>query len=253
MITVAILTHNDEKTIESCLQSVLWADEILVVDDNSADKTKEILQSFQKKHSKIEIFDRSLQGNFSAQRNFLLEKATNDWIFFVDPDEMVTKSLATEIGEKTQKMQRTNGFFLKRNDLFFGKNLHFGETATIQILRLARKGKGLWTRNVHEFWEVDGRVMQLQNPLIHHPHPTVSEFIKDINFYTTIDAAQMIKFDHKHFSYFRTLANPLGKFFQNFFLRLGIFDGMAGFVMAFMMSFHSLLVRVKMYEAEKHH
>ncbi len=244
MISICILTHNNARTLENCLNSVSWGDEIVVVDDNSTDGSVALVKKI---IPKARIFTRSLEGNFAAQRNFALEKATGDWVLFVDSDEVVTFRLRVEI-ESAIKAQKTNGFLLSRHDIFFAKRLHFGETGQIRLLRLGRKGKGKWKREVHEKWEIEGRIMAISAPLEHYPHPTIKEFVHDLNFYTSIDAAYMYFKDGIRFSYFRVVANPLGKFLHNFFLKLGFLDGRAGFIIAVMMSLHSLLVRVKLYE-----
>lgn len=244
MISVCLLTHNDSKTLENCLQSVSWTDELIVVDDHSTDSSVALVK---KLRPNAQVFSRELKGNFAAQRNFALGKASNEWVLFVDPDEEVSPKLKNEIETAITK-QKTNGYFIKRRDHFFGKWLRFGETGQIKLLRLARKEKGEWYRQVHEYWKVSGRIMELKNPLLHYPQHSLPVFIKDLNFYSSIDAKHMKEEDNIKFSYFRVAANPTGKFLQNYFWRLGILDGMAGLVMAYMMSFYSLVVRVKLYE-----
>ncbi|MDO8514877.1 MAG: hypothetical protein Q7S14_00090, partial [bacterium] len=103
-----------------------------------------------------------------------------------------------------------------------------------------------WVRKVHEFWDIKN-TGELEEYLIHYPHPTIFDFINQINLYTETDAKELLK-EGKKFSYFRLICNPIGKFIQNYFLKLGFLDGSAGFVYAFMMSFHSLVVRVKMHD-----
>lgn len=244
MISICILTHNDARTLQNCLESISWGDEVVVVDDNSTDSSVALVKKI---IPKARIFSRALEGNFAAQRNFALEKAKGDWVLFVDPDEIVTPRLRVGIMSAI-KAQRTNGFLLRRRDVFFGKRLYFGETGHIRLLRLGKKGKGQWSREVHEKWNIEGRVMEISAPLEHYPHPTIKEFLYDLNFYTSIDATHMYLNDGVRFSYFRAIANPVGKFIQNFVLKLGFLDGLPGFIIAAMMSLHSLMVRIKLYE-----
>lgn len=182
--------------------------------------------------------------DFAKERNNLLAKASSDWVLFVDTDEVVSDALKREIQEKIQDANsKIQGYYLKRSDYFLGRWLRFGETANVKLLRLGRRGAGKWQGKVHETWEIEGAVGHLKNPLQHFPHPTIGEFISDINHYTDLRAREISKF-----SLLETLFYPPVKFFQNYVLRLGFLDGFPGFVMAYMMSLHSLIVRVKMYD-----
>lgn len=251
MISVVILTKNEANRIARCLLSVLWADEVIIIDDYSLDKTREHAKEAL---PKVKIFSRALNGDFAAQHNFGLEKAKGDWVLFVDADEIVSPALQKEILEKVQTSPKDIvGFLFRRQDWFLNTKLAHGETSSWKSVRLAKAGAGKWRREVHEVWEISGKVAEMQNPIEHTSHETVTSLIQTLNFYTTIDARHMHSTDHIHFQLFRVFANPLGKFLQNFFLRLGFLDGFAGFVMAFMMSFNSLLVRIKIYDLEITH
>src|SRR5260221_6197879 len=185
MITTVVLTHNDEEKIGKTLQSLAWCNERIVIDDYSSDKTIVIAE----KHG-VKIFKRRLNNDFAAQRNYGLEKALGDWVLFVDSDEVVSEQLSQEI-QQTLKNSSYDGFFLKRQDVLFGKKLQFGETTAVRLLRLARKSAGKWERPVHEVWNVQGNIVELKNPIIHYPHATMAEFIDDINGYSTQNARLM--------------------------------------------------------------
>lgn len=128
----------------------------------------------------------------------------------------------------------------------WGKELRHGETGRIKLLRLAKRKAGKWQRPVHETWEISGKIGELKNPLLHFPHPTMAEFLGNINFYTTLDAQEFFR-QGKKVGGWQIIAYPSGKFVVNYFLKLGFLDGMAGFLVAAMMSFHSLLVRGKLW------
>lgn len=221
MISAVVLTRNGEEKIQKFLKTLNWCDEVVVI-------TNEHIE------------------DYAAQRNFGLSNARHDWVLFVDDDEIVSIELAQEIKEAV-KTSNYDGYYLSRRDLFFGKWLLHGETANVQILRLGRKNQGKWRRKVHEFWHIEGKVGRIRSPLKHYPHQSISDFIKSINQYTTIDARELQK-EGKQFSVWRIIINPLAKFCQNYFWRLGFLDGLAGLVMAFMMSFYSLVVRIKQYD-----
>lgn len=244
MISVVVLTRNSENRIEKCIRSLAWCDEIIVIDDLSTDGTIKKINSLHLKQ--LKIFTHPLENDFATQHNFGIKNAAGDWVLFIDDDEIVSSKLAEEIKRAIQT-NKYDGYLIPRRDFFFGKFLRFGETSSVKFLRFARKNSGIWERKVHEIWKISGKTGQLKNPIDHFPHPSISEFITSINQYTTIDAKELNK-EGKEFSYFKVLIYPPGKFFQNYFLNLGFLDGFPGFVMAFMMSLHSLIVRVKQYD-----
>ena len=241
MISVVVLTKDEEKNLQECLGSVRQlADEIIVIDDNSIDKTTEIAKNFGAK-----VFTHSLDNNFAQQHNFALRQAQGDWVLSIDADERVSPGLAAEI-KKEIKNNKVDGFYLKRQDFFGGRALKYGETANVRLLRLGRKGKGKFEREVHETWEIKGNVGEMRNTLLHYPHQTLSDFIDHVNFHSSLHA-QALKKEGVRPSLFRIIFNPLGKFIQNYIFRLGFLDGTSGIIVVLMMSFHSFLARAKLY------
>ncbi len=241
-ISAVILAKNEENNIVSCLRSLNWCNQIIVIDDDSSDRTVD----FAIKERAI-VISRRLNGNFALQRNFGLEKAKGDWVLFLDADERVTKQLETEILQAVSQKDVV-GFRLKRQDIFLGKALKFGETARIRLIRLARKSSGNWKRPVHEVWDVQGRIITLKQKIMHYPHPTITEFLEEINRYTDIEASLRRK-KKEYPSWFETLTLPLAKMAKNYCFLLGFLDGFPGLSLAFMMSLHSLCVRLKTREA----
>ncbi len=241
MISAVIIARNEEENLLGCLESVKWCEEILLIDDNSTDKTPEIAKKFGAK-----VFIHPLNNDFANQRNFGLEKARGDWVLFLDADERVSPELAKEIRQRTANCQPMAGFYLKRQDFWGGRVLKHGETAHVRLLRLGRKGKGEWQRAVHERWEIEGKIGELKKPLLHYPHPTLNDFIDHVNFHSTLHA-QALKKEVIKPSLFRIIFYPKAKFIQNYVFRLGFLDGMPGIIVALMMSFHSFLARAKLY------
>ena len=245
-ISAIILTKNEGKNLGECIRALTFCEEIIVIDDYSSDKTVEIARGLGAK-----VFQRSLDGNFAAQRNFGLEKATNKWVLFIDADERVSHELKEEMEKEVPAPNNSHlGYFLKRDDYFFGKKLKFGETASVSLLRLARKSAGKWMRSVHEVWEVQGRTKTLKNPLEHYPHQSLREFINDINFHSGLHAEANHQ-EGKHSSLVKILFWPKLHFFKNYFLKLGFLDGTEGFVLALMMSLHSFLAWSKLWLDER--
>lgn len=243
MITGIILTKNEDKNIREALSSLSFVDEVIVIDDYSTDDTVKIVKEH--KSPKVKVFQRKLD-NFSSQRNFALSQASGDYIFFLDADERVSKELSKEILTAVKETD-VDSWQVKRDDYIWGRKLRFGETANVHLIRLARKGKGIWKGDVHEEWVTAGKRSKLKSPLIHFPHTSISEFLSEIDFYTDLRSRALFR-SHSKANILEIFAYPTGKFVQNYFLRQGFRDGNAGFVMAALMSLHSFLVRGKLWQ-----
>jgi len=251
MISAVVLVKNEEENIIRCLKSLAWCDEVIVIDDYSEEETEERIKNYglRIKNKKIKIYKRKLNGDFAGQRNYGLSKTSGEWVLFVDADEVVTGQLKNEIQSKLKDEHSLNkyyGFYIKRRDYFLGKWLKYGETGRIKLLRLARADAGRWEGRVHEVWNVKGRTGELINPLHHFPHKNISSFLQKINYYTDL-VVQCWKEEGKKMHFWEVIFYPSGKFIQNYIIRLGLLDGTAGLIMAFMMSFHSYLSRAKFY------
>ncbi len=245
-ISAVILTKNEEQNIERCLQSLSFCEEIIVIDDYSSDKTVEISRKFETK-----VVERGLKNDFTSQRNFGMEQARGEWILFIDADEEVSERLQKEIVSaiKTHVLTK-KAYFIPRRDFWWGGELKYGEVYRARkqgFIRLVRKNSGHWAGKVHEKYVVESIVGHLHGYIRHYPHPTVKEFISEVNMYSTIRAKEL--FSSKiHTNIFEIMLFPFGKFIWNYFLQFGFLDGPAGFVYSFFMSFHSFLVRAKLYQ-----
>lgn len=253
-ITGIILTKNEEKNIEKAILSLAFCDEIIVVDDGSTDKTVEKCQMTNRKsqiNSKIQILKHESSSNFSAQRNWAMEQVSNEWVLFLDADEEILSEQADEIKSKVKEGEH-DVYFLKRRDYFWSHELKYGETLKLRnngLVRLMKKGSGTWRGKVHEEFIPDRslvhRVGVLGGYINHYPHPTLKEFISDINKYSDIRARELYDL-HVKAGAFEMIAYPLCKFLLNYVFYLGFLDGPPGFVYSFLMSFHSFLVRSKL-------
>lgn len=245
-ISVVILTKNNQETIKPCVDSISFADEMIVVDDFSEDETRGVVRKLGAK-----VYKRKLGNNFAEQRNFGLKKAGCKWILFIDSDEVVTKKLADEIIQTTSNpFIRTEGIYIKRKDFMWGKEIRYGETGKIKLLRLARNGAGKWKRNVHEYWDVVGRTSTLINPIHHYPHANLKEFISSVNWSSTLHAKENRK-EGKKSNLVKIIFWPIGHFVVNWVLKRGFMDGVYGFVIALIMSFHSFLAWSKLWIYQK--
>ena len=240
MISAVILTKNEEKNIKACLDSLMWCEERIVVDDYSTDKTVELAQA-----AGAKVYKRHLDHDFAQQRNYGLEKASQDWVFFVDADERVTDKLAYEI-QALILQTAFLGVYVYRRDTMWGKELRHGETGSIKLLRIGKKKAGKWVGKVHERWDIKGLTGVCRHTLKHYPHPSVKEFLEKIQLYTDFRAEELFEKKVK-VSWWQIIAYPKAKFFLNYILRLGFLDGTAGIVHALLMSLHSFLVRGKLW------
>lgn len=222
-ISAVVLAKNEEENIEKCLQSVGWCDELILVDDYSKDKTVEIAKEIGAK-----VFKRKLENDFSAQRNFGLSKASGEWILFVDADEIVSEDLASEI-KRAIKTSDVNGYLIKRVGV-----------VEEWILRLGRKSSGKWSREVHEVWNIKGKVGKLASPLLHSPASSFKEFVAKINKYSSLHAKENQK-EGKKSNLLKIIFMPFLKFISVFFLKRGYKSGLYGFIFSIFMCFHSFL------------
>ena len=243
-LSAVVLTKNEEVNIKECLKTLSFCEEVVVVDDESTDKTVEIA-----KKTGAKVFKRKMNQDFSAQSNFGMKKATGKWVLFVDADERIDKNLALEIKSVIGHIG-INGFFIKRHDFFLGKKLVFGDVFNTSFLRLVRKGSGKWVRRVHPGFEILGRTEKLKNPIRHHPHPSLQEFLSSINRWSSWHALALRE-EGKSAAVVKIILLPVIKFKYNYFLKLGFLDGIHGFVHAFFMSIHSFLAWGKLYFLQK--
>jgi glycosyltransferase involved in cell wall biosynthesis len=244
MISAVVLTKNEENNIVDCLESISWCDEIIIIDDFSTDRTLQVATNL---NPKIKIFENELDEDFAKQRNFALSKAKGDWILFIDADERLSNGLKGEIIDfLALQSGGYNGFYFKRIDSLWGKQIQHGEAGRIKLIRLGKKDSGQWSGNVHENWKITGKIGEFNSLLLHFPHQSITEFLKEINYYTDIRAKEL--YDKRiTTNIFQIFMYPTAKFTVNYFLKLGFMDGIEGLVFTIMMSFHSFLVRAKLW------
>jgi len=245
-ISAVILTKNEEKNIRKCIKNLYFCDEVVVIDDLSKDKTREIAFSLGAK-----VFERFMDKDVSGQSNYGMNKASGEWILFIDADERVSKKLAKEIEMMTRKCpSNIKGFYVKRYDIMWGKILTHGELSKIRLLRLVRKGSGYWNRRVHQSFIIKGKTGILKNYLLHYPHQSVSEFIFSVNRWSTWHSIANDE-EGKISSVIKIFVWPILHFVKNYILKFGFIDGVRGLIFAALMSFHSFLAWGKLYVKQK--
>ena len=230
-LSVIIIAKNEEKNIGDCLDSLSWADEIVLIDDNSDDNTEEIIKS--KNHeNKIKVFRKKMDKGFGDQKNFALKQATNDWILSIDCDERVTRDLAAEI-KIILRDSNFDAYYIHRESYYCGYKIKFSGWRNDFVLRLFKKEKARFSdRLVHEKIIDDNlETTILKNKLIHRSFDTHEQVLKKINLYSTLSALEMYK-NKKTVSFLTILLKTFSSFIKTFILKLGFLDGRAGLMLA---------------------
>jgi glycosyltransferase involved in cell wall biosynthesis len=251
-ISVAILTYNEEVNIKACLESVSWADEVILVDEKSGDATVKIAKKYT---SKIFLVNHGSASGlthdtmFHKHKQIALEKCTGDWIFQIDADERISPELAKEIKEAVDS-PIYNGFQVPRRNIIFGKWIeHTGWYPDYQV-KLFRKGKGRYAcKTVHEQIEIDGEIGVLTQDLIHSHYISVSQFIDRMNRYTTNDA-NFILGKNESVSWTDAVKFPVDEFLKRFFFLEGYRDGLHGLVLSGFQALNRLVVFAKIWEKQ---
>jgi len=228
-ISVVLATYNEEKNLPSCLESVKdFADEIVVVDGSSSDKTVEVAKSF---GAKIKVTTN--KPIFHINKQMAIDMATSDWILQLDADEIVDRNLKTEILSSIKKNEY-EGFWIPRKNYFLGRFLTKGGQYPDYTLRLYRRGKGrLPQKSVHEQAVVEGKVGYLNNPLIHMADPSFARYLKRWNRYTNLMAKELKekKIGYNPFYALKYLIIlPVWWFLLTYIRHKGFVDSWQGFV-----------------------
>ena len=244
-LSVTIVAWNEEERLRACLDSIVWADEIIVVDAESTDKTVQVAREFTDK-----VWVRPWPG-FAAQKNFALEHASGEWILSLDADERVTPELRARIGAIVRGDGPADGYRIPRRNIFWGAWVRHGGLYPDYQLRLFRKGAGRFAENaVHESIGVAGRIEALAEPLLHHSYRGLDDFVGRSNRYSTLAAAELVRRGGR-VSLGGLAFRPLARFLSMYVLRGGFLDGWRGFVLAVLYANYVFLRMAKAWEARR--
>ena len=221
-LSVILITKNEEMDLPACLKSVSFANEIIIVDNGSKDKTQEIAE-----RNGALFFKEDWLG-FGPQKNLSLSKATCDWVLSIDADEIVTAKLAEEIQE-TIAQPLHKGYEIKRTTNFCGKKVRFGDWGRDRVLRLFERGAGEFTNDqLHERVLVQGGVGRLRHSMIHNSVKSLEDAKEKMVSYAKISAMG------RRGSTFKAITRGSWTFFRSYILLFGLLDGLAGFLIASM-------------------
>lgn len=217
-LSIVIITKNEEKFISDAIKSALFADEVLILDSGSLDKTCEIAQNLG-----AIVYSDEWQG-FGPQKNKAIELAKNNWVFVLDSDERITEELKNEILD-ILKDTKKDGYFVARLNNFFGKNIKTCGLYPDYSIRLFDKTKARFNEvSVHESVQLKSNVGYFRNHMIHLAYDNIEEFIQKQNRYSSLN--------YKKKSILKAIINPYWTFFKLFILKKGFLDGWHGYVIS---------------------
>ncbi|MDM8550370.1 glycosyltransferase family 2 protein [Desulfobacterales bacterium HSG2] len=241
-ISVTIISANEAHNIKDCLESVRWADEIVLVDHFSTDGTAKIAKDFG-----VRVFQEPWRG-FAVQKNSAIDKAEGLWILSLDADERVTPPLRQEIEETIHRKSAYNGYYIGRKNFFCNQWIRHGGWYPDRNLRLFRKNAGCFQeRAVHERVLVEGETGYLRHPMEHYTYTSVADYLKRLERYSRLAALEIS--DRKRWTRWHTLTlRPLFTFVNMYLLRRGILDGTAGLFLAVSYAYYTFLKYYRFYE-----
>ena len=224
-LTIIIITKDSAETIEKCLQSVSWANEIIMLDSGSTDNTISLCEKYTKN-----IFQTDWPG-FGIQKNRALEKATSEWIYSIDSDEWISDALRAEIISTLQNPTAAV-FKQPRRNQYCGHWIRFGDVGKDQVIRLFKRGTAKFSDNiVHETIQTSFPIGNLKSPLFHNSYRSLEELLQRMDRYTTLSAQLRFK-QRKKTSFSKAIFSSVWAFIKSYFLRAGFLDGKMGFVVA---------------------
>lgn len=240
-LTVIIPTGNEEPYIEGALKSVTFADEILVVDSFSKDRTLEIVRKYTNKIIQREYI------NSASQKNWAIPQATHSWIFLLDADERVTPQLKEEICKILKNPPDKDGFWVYRSNFFMGKQIKYSGWGRDKVIRLFKRDHCRYQeKRVHSEVEAAGSIGTLENKLLHYPYKGFDNFIIKANRYSWWQAHDFAPRIEKVTAY-HLIAKPLFRFFKSYILNLGFLDGKQGLIIAFIQLYRVFTRYVKVW------
>ena len=242
-LSIIVITLNEEANIKECLESAKWADEIILVDSNSDDKTVEIAKTFT---DKIYL---TADKSYASKRNLAIEKASGEWIMWLDADERITYELKNEI---TNVLNTSEGQFetylIGRKSFFINKFINHCGWYPDYGLRLFKKSAGIMFNDarVHERILYQGKKGTLKNEFIHYTDLTFEHYISKLNSYTTNSALDLCD-SGKKASLTDIIFRPFFTFIKMYFLKMGVLDGYTGLILCTLSSFYVFIKYSKLY------
>jgi len=241
-LTVTVITRDESAHIDACLDSVAWADELLVVDSGSTDDT---VAKARAKGARVTVRD---WPGYSAQKNFAAGEASHDWILSVDADERVSRELADEIRRTVASPGDVSAYRIPRVTWHLGRWIRTTDWYPDYQLRLYDRRRARWKpRRVHESVEADGAVGRLKHDLQHYAYRDISHHMATMDRYTTLAAEQLYD-EGRRAGLGDLVVHPPAAFLRNYVLRRGFTDGFPGFIISSMNAYYVFLKFAKLWD-----
>ena len=248
-ISVCIVCCDEADNIVDCLESVQWADEIVVVDSGSADDTVELARPLATR-----VVHHDWEG-YVAQKNYALALASHEWALSIDADERVSGELAREIQDELVRIAAGRpwavGFTMPRKVWYLGRWILHGGWYPDRKLRFVKRSLAAWGGvDPHDHLRVEGEVADLKGDLLHYSYRDMSDHLNTINKFTTVAAREKLARGEGH-ALLHMLFNPPIRFFRMYVLKLGLLDGLPGFINAVLASYYVFLKYAKLWELQR--
>ncbi len=243
-LSAIVTCYNEEKMIGDCLASVQFANEIIVVDSFSTDRTLEIARP---------LASRVLQHEYvnpAAQKNWIIPQAAREWVLILDADERVTPELEQEI-KQILSNPVSDGYWIRRRNFFWGKEIRHGTWRTDKVLRLFRRDRGRYqAKQVHEEIELSGPAGWCQQRLLHYSYRNLDDYLRKASRYSSWGADDA-RLRGVRGSPWRIVGHSFAHFFKSYFMKQGFLDGPEGLIIAFMEGYSGFFKYAKLYELER--
>lgn len=246
MLSAIVITKNEEDLIKTCLESVIWADEIIIIDNASSDETLSIAKKYTEKIYKTENQD------FSEKRNLGIKKAAGDWILYIDSDERVLAPLKEEIKQIVSTDSKHSAYAISRKNIIFGRVVSYGPYRKDWVIRLLRKKDfETFVGKVHESPKFRGKLGYTKNSLLHLTHRNVDQFILKSLEWSKIDAKLRLEAGHPKMSWWRFLRIFTSEIFNQGILRKGFFNGTIGVMDSLLQTFSLFITYVRLWQMQQ--
>ncbi len=248
-ISSLVLTYNEEQVIHRCLKSLVWSDEILVVDACSTDQTEKICKDSQQPWAgKLRWIQRPWTG-FRDQRTFAMQQANTDWLLIVDADEECSSELSQKIGAllKLPGGPPSKAYQIRRIEYFLGKQIHYGIWNPSYQDRFFNRLGVRYVNEIHEYPVFLERAQQIHEPLMHSPHFSPVKFIDKMNRYTTIEAQDRVSKGQRTNGFRIFFAFP-AMFLKNYFYYGAYRDGFHGFIISLLEGISRVIRHIKIWQ-----
>lgn len=244
MLSIIVIARNEQETIKTCLESVKWADEIIVIDNGSKDKTADIAKDSGARVLNFESDD------FSKTRNRGMEEAKGDWVLYVDADERVLTPLKDEILELINSQK--SAYAVSRKNIIFGEEVSYGPYKNDWVIRLFKKSNfETWVGKVHEYGKFSGELGYIKNSLLHLTHRDLNHFMLKALEWSKIDAKLRLDADHPKMTKLRFIRILTTQFFVELIKRKGLFGGTVGIVDSVLQVFSFYMTYVRLWEMQQ--